>query len=313
MLTKRISPANTTSTTIRITIAMKRRSSRHQRRQRISGLSLLARLAREIAYATQAIVKTRTFVYPRMVWRTLTRPRLSPGTIRLPFGRIRYVDADSLRTTYHQIFVQGIYQVDGLGDAPTIIDCGGNIGLSVIAFKRDYPQARILAFEADPALATLLLWNIKTLGLTEVTVEAKAVGGVNGQVLFQPDGSVDGHVVASPGAAPQATAISVPAVRLSEMINGPVDLLKLDIEGSEYDVIADLSQSGRITQVKTLICEVHGNQSTQRQFVEMWRQLMEAGFQLSLFNARTGGDARETPFPVIPGKDYAIIIYAWRP
>lgn len=293
---------------------MKRRSSTlQQQRRQIRAPSLPARLAREIIYAAQAVFKTRTLVYPRMLWRAVTRPRLSPGMMRLPFGRIRYVDIDSLRTIYHQIFVQGIYQVDGLGDAPTIIDCGGNIGLSVIAFKQAYPQARILTFEADPALAALLAWNVKTLGLTNITVETKAVGGVNGQVMFQPDGAVDGHVVAAHDVAPQATAIRVPAVRLSDMITGPVDLLKLDIEGSEYDVIADLSQSGRIAQVKTLICEVHGNASTQRQFAALWQQLMEAGFQLSLFDARTGGDPRETPFTVIQGNGYAIIIYAWRP
>jgi FkbM family methyltransferase len=233
--------------------------------------------------------------------------------MRLPFGRIRYADADSLRTTYHQIFVQGIYQVDGLGDAPKIIDCGGNIGLSVIACKLRYPQARIVVFEADPALAAILAWNIKSLGMTDVTIEAKAVGAATGHVLFQPDGAVDGHVAAPDGTTGPANAISVPAVRLSDLIDESVDLLKLDIEGSEYDVIADLSQSGRLAQVRSLICEVHGNPSTQRQFAELWQQLTEAGFRLSLYDARVGGEPHETPFPVIPGKDYAVIVYAWRP
>ena len=291
---------------------MKRRSATLQQRRQTSGISLPARLARECTYAAQAIIKTRTLVYPRMLWRTLTRPHRRPGMMKMPFGRIRYADAYSLRTTYHQIFVQDIYQVNGLGAAPTIIDCGANIGLSVIAFKQDYPQARILAFEADPALAAMLTWNIKSLSLTNITVMAKAVGGVNGQVIFQPDGAVDGHVVASMEGVPPATLITVAAVRLSDMIDGPVDLLKMDIEGSEYDVIADLSQSGQLSQVKTLICEVHGNPSTRRQFADLWQHLIAAGFHLSLFDARVGGDSRETPFSVIPGKDYAIILYAWR-
>ena len=136
---------------------MKQRA--YKPRQRASGASLSARLARELTYAAQAIIRTRTLAYPRIVWRTLRKPGRTRGEMRLPFGRIRYADADSLRTTYHQIFVQGIYQVDGLGDAPKIIDCGGNIGLSVIACKLRYPQARIVVFEADPALAAILAWT----------------------------------------------------------------------------------------------------------------------------------------------------------
>jgi FkbM family methyltransferase len=292
---------------------MKQRSSRPWRQA--NGASLPTRLAREIAQGAQAVIRTRTLVYPRMLWRTLRKLHRTRGEMRLPFGRIRYADADSLRTTYYQIFVQGIYQVDGLGNTPKIIDCGGNIGLSVIAFKRRYPQARIVVFEADPALAAILAWNIKSLGMTDVTIEAKAVGAANGQVLFQPDGAVDGHVIAPDGTTGHANTISVPAVRLSDLIDAdePVDLLKLDIEGSEYDVIADLSESGRLAQVRSLICEVHGNPATQRRFAELWRQLTEAGFRLSLNDARVGGEPRETPFPVIPGKDYAVIVYAWRP
>ena len=95
-----------------------------------------------------------------------------------------------------------------------------------------------------------------------------------------------------------------------DQIDGPVDLLKMDIEGSEYDVIADLCQSGRIAQVRTLICEVHGNPATQRQVGELWRQLTEAGFRLSLFDARVDGDPREAPFSVIRGRYYAVIVDA---
>ncbi len=124
--------------------------------KRAGGMSLTARLAEELSHTIRSVVKTRSLAYPRILWRILRKPRRPLARCGFPFGRIRYVDTDSLRTTYYQIFVEGIYQVDGLGAAPTIIDCGGNIGLSVIAFKQRYPQARILTFEADPTLAAVL-------------------------------------------------------------------------------------------------------------------------------------------------------------
>ncbi|HEY1387201.1 MAG TPA: FkbM family methyltransferase [Ktedonobacterales bacterium] len=270
---------------------------------------LIARVMRELGWSAKAVAKTGSLAYPMILWRVLRSPRFTPGNLRIASGRVRYLDAVSLLTTYRQIFVEGIYQVEGLGATPKIIDCGGNVGLSVSAFKRRYPQARILTFEADPTLAATLAQNVKSLGLANITVESKAVAGVNGDILFQPNGADGGHVVAPD----EARAIRVPGVRLSDLIDGPVDLLKLDIEGSEYDVIADLSQSGKIAQVKRLICEVHGNPSTQHQFAELWERLNEAGFRLSLGHARAGGSPGETPFLRVPGVYYAVLVYAWRP
>ena len=111
---------------------------------------------------------------------------------------------------------------------------------------------------------------------------------------------------------PPATLITVAAVRLSDMIDGPVDLLKMDIEGSEYDVIADLSQSGQLFSGEGSYLRGARHPSTRRQFADLWQHLIAAGFHLSLFDARVGGDLQETRFSVIPGKDYAIILYAWR-
>ncbi len=156
--------------------------------KRAGSMSLTARLAEELSHTIRSVVKTRSLAYPRILWRILRQRRLTPGTMRFPLGRIHYLDAVSLRTIYYPIFVEGIYQVNGLGATPTIIDCGGNIGLSVMALKQRYPQARILTFEADPALTAVLSWNMKALGLADVTVAAQAVGCVNGYVLFQPDG-----------------------------------------------------------------------------------------------------------------------------
>ena len=81
-----------------------------------------------------------------------------------------------------------------------------------------------MTFEADPTLAAVLAQNVKALGLTDVTVEAQAVGGVNGHVLFQPDNAVDGHVVESHDASTPAQAISVPLVRLSDQIRSTAPL-----------------------------------------------------------------------------------------
>src|SRR5688500_10055596 len=48
-----------------------------------------------------------------------------------------------------EIFVREIYRFETDIRNPVIIDCGSNIGLSVLYFHKSYPGARILAFEPD--------------------------------------------------------------------------------------------------------------------------------------------------------------------
>lgn len=88
---------------------------------------------------------------------------------RFPFGPVRYTATGAMLSLYREIFLGRGYEVAGLGDAPVILDCGGNIGLSVIWFKQRYPRARITVFEADPQTADLLDENVRVLGLTSVT------------------------------------------------------------------------------------------------------------------------------------------------
>jgi hypothetical protein len=51
--------------------------------------------------------------------------------------------------TYTEIFTKGIYSFRCTTEAPLIIDCGSNIGMSILNFKTQYPKSRIIAFEPD--------------------------------------------------------------------------------------------------------------------------------------------------------------------
>src|SRR5436190_22989208 len=66
------------------------------------------------------------------------------------FGKkFRIADAISFLSSLQEIFVGEIYKfIPGSGPI-TIIDCGANIGLASIYFKMKFPEARVMAFEAD--------------------------------------------------------------------------------------------------------------------------------------------------------------------
>src|SRR5262245_55665784 len=58
---------------------------------------------------------------------------------------ITAVDSGSFVNTYAEIFQRELYRFHTDSAGPKILDCGANIGLAVIYFKRLYPHARITA------------------------------------------------------------------------------------------------------------------------------------------------------------------------
>jgi len=196
--------------------------------------------------------RTRSLSYYRLFRLSKRTPRRIPGTFRFPFGRIRYIDAFSLLFMYSEILFEQAYDISGLSDKPHIVDCGGNIGISTIWFKQRYPNSTIEVFEADPAIAEVLQENVRSLKLKDVDVVSAAVGNTNGTVTFMPEGTLSGRVDSGSGR-------TIDSVRLSDRITTTVDLLKIDIEGSEYRLIADLCETGKIGLVHHIVCEIHGD------------------------------------------------------
>jgi FkbM family methyltransferase len=211
---------------------------------------------------------------------------------------------------YTELFREHIYEVKSLPAAPRIIDCGGNIGMSVIWFKQRYPQARITVFEADPTLADILADNVHHLGLTSVEVVKAAVSGTSSRVGFARQRAMTGHLSAE-------GELYTDCVRLSERLDEPVDLLKVDIEGSEFSLLSDLCASGKIKLVKHLICEIHGSTQLQVHFGDLWTELCRAGFQVTVSGGFTHpglpGEPDPTPFASVESGKYLLWLYAWRP
>ncbi len=265
------------------------------------------------ARTATAVQRTHSLTYSRLLALALRTPPRVPGAFRFPFGLVRYSDARTLQSMYYDIFVDHVYEVATLGDAANIIDCGGNIGLSTIWFKQRYPRATITVFEADPQIASLLERNIRALHLDAVRIVRAAVSDVAGLVSFTSDGGLSGRIGNGSG-------IPIQSVRLSEHIDAPVDLLKLDVEGSEFGVVTELCASGRIGLVKAIVCEVHGRGDVQQEFATLWADLSRAGFQLTVSSARalalTDDAIRPpdpTPFTHAASDKFLLLLHAWRP
>ncbi len=217
-----------------------------------------------------------------MTWREAKRLEYSPRLLRthapLLGKRIALTDPYWYLFCYDEIFKGEIYKFKTDSPAPLIIDCGANIGLSVIYFKHLYPNAKIVAFEPDVEIFRVLQDNINTFRLDNVTLYPTAVWSSDTELTFQPDGSVGGRIegVGNNG-------VRVKTARLKDFINQKVDFLKIDIEGAEHEVLKDCRES--LANVDYLFVEHHGIQDGEKTLGEILEIIRDAGFHYHIKEA----------------------------
>mgnify|MGYP001165761711 CR=1 FL=1 len=117
---------------------------------------------------------------------------------------------------------------------PRVVDLGGNIGLFALRMFQRLPGCTVTSFEPDPGNLELLLACRAAAGLADRwTVHPVAAGVVEGRAAFLSGQEADSRVV-----APGLGTIEVPVWDVFEHLGG-CDLLKIDIEGGEWDILAD--------------------------------------------------------------------------
>lgn len=149
------------------------------------------------------------------------------------------------------------------GPVRLIVDLGANIGCSSSFFLSAFPDASLLAVEPDPANAELCRRNLREWG-PRATVVTGAVWHTSGALVLSRGTFGDGREWASqvhaarPGEAPDLIAYSVPDL-LAELPVRQIDLLKIDIEGSELALFAQNSEQW-LGSVRNICIELHGRE-----------------------------------------------------
>lgn len=204
------------------------------------------------------------------------------------FGRkVFFYSGPEFLHSMKEIFIEEIYK-QALPDKPYIIDCGANIGLSVIYIKQLYPNATIKAFEPDDMNYDLLSKNINSFGYKDVSLKKEAVWINDGFLDFSSDGTM-GSKIESTGHS--VNTKKVKAIRLKEEITKKIDFLKLDIEGAEFAVIKDIKDN--LHNVRNLFLEYHGNFSQNNELVELLTIVHETGFK---FYIKEAANVYSNPF-----------------
>jgi len=154
------------------------------------------------------------------------------------------------------VFIKRDYDIKTGVPVETIIDLGGNIGLSAIFFTLKYPNSSIYVFEANPNTYKLLSKNVAPFSNIS-SYNLAVAGSSKDRDLYLVEGkSTMSSFVNRVGSG--ASSIRVKAKTLDDIVKDldihKIDLLKFDIEGAEFEVFHN---SNSLNIVDTLIGELH--------------------------------------------------------
>jgi FkbM family methyltransferase len=153
-----------------------------------------------------------------------------------------------------EVLVQEQYRQPEVAAPEVIFDLGSNIGLTLLYFTTRHRSSRIFGFEPNPAVLEMLREN--TAKWPNIQVREVAIADRDGTAdlfagafsssasLFPPSSERD--------PVPVATRTLETAMREAGVER--IDLLKMDIEGSEWQVLRSAAFRERVDAV---VAEVH--------------------------------------------------------
>jgi FkbM family methyltransferase len=182
-----------------------------------------------------------------------------------------------------QIFVEDEYApLRHLPEPKCIVDCGANVGFSSLYFARAYPSARIIAIEPDAGNAAVFLRNLSLYSdrvqLIQSALWSRAARLVvqHAPVTFEAAISVR---EAQDHEREDLLAIDIPTI-LDRFKLPAIDLLKIDIEGSESELFEEPLCHQWLPRVRNIAIEIHNEAAKSRFFGAMERysyELIESG------------------------------------
>jgi FkbM family methyltransferase len=169
---------------------------------------------------------------------------------------VRCFDLRVVEFSFIEIFLNLPYFFKCEKKSPLVIDCGSNIGMSILFFKTIYPEAEIIAFEPSGPTFDLLKDNVESNRLKNVTLHKAALSNMEGELRFyyNKPGDLRASLIDSRSNRYYET---VKAVKLSQYIDREVDFLKVDVEGAEGLIFDDLHSSGKLNLIRAMVVEYH--------------------------------------------------------
>jgi FkbM family methyltransferase len=224
-------------------------------------------------YWTRRLVQTpRTFTNWAPILRDMALGRAGRGPDSLSFQtrtglRIDTPNRPGARVPVYEIFADDSYRFEWflgplLRRPIRVLDVGGHVGTFSCRLAQLHPQAEITAFEPSATTADYLRRNVEQNGVADrVTVVQQALAATTGHAVFDDNGAGSGlnGLVATGNNSGTGVATEVETLAFDDAIasaGGPVDVVKIDCEGGEYDLVLGSSPASWST-VQRVVIEHH--------------------------------------------------------
>lgn len=176
--------------------------------------------------------------------------------------------------------------------AGTVVDIGAHKGLFT-CFAARYAE-RVIAFEPDPANFRFLSRNIRINRLHNVSLYNEAVSDEEGiQNFIVSDRSTASHTFYPSAHTGQGREIAVTCKSIDQVIRAhglkKISVLKMDCEGSEYDILYQISDRS-LASIDTLLIEIHESPTIPHKKDELVDCLKRRHFEVREYDHRTFGD-----------------------
>jgi FkbM family methyltransferase len=167
-----------------------------------------------------------------------------------------------------------------------VIDLGAHVGSFSVRMALEQQPWTMIALEPDPAAYDLLQRNLSSVATSSTTIRCvrAAIGPTTTLGWYSSSGNADwgGHIVNEPEVLSAKNQI-VQILSLADVLGSYEDtagvLLKMDVEGSEYETLYQSTISD-LHKVAVLVLEYHPSEIARHNFESINDFLHHAGFAL---------------------------------
>jgi FkbM family methyltransferase len=180
------------------------------------------------------------------------------------------------------------------------VDVGANKGdFTLLMAALTGADGRVLSFEPDPENFRWLARTVSEGSLSHVKLSSVALSDHEGEAIFYP-GKKSGWGTLRVDAArnsEERAPLSVQLRKLDDVLEGEADVIKIDVEGTERDVLRGALRTVRSPRL-TVVMDLDSDDARER--AETFALLEDAGFRLYRIGAELSPvDAADPGHPEI--------------
>jgi FkbM family methyltransferase len=204
------------------------------------------------------------------------------------FSNIEYVNLSDDSPHYYnylEFFAERRYDRWLNKNYDLVVDVGANVGLFTECMLKIYKVNKVISVECNGDLVKQLQQNFRRN--TDVTIIPKALHYNNEPIVFyQIDENTGISTTIKPSNFSYTKEVIVPTITINDLVNtyGIIDLLKIDVEGAEYDVLLNTDDSV-FSQINALFIECHFvNENSSQSIISIIDKLTNIGYNIEHVN-----------------------------